>query len=1511
MNFGMTYEQMIFYFNIGVLICIGLGALFGFLRGMFKSTYTLVVNIGLILLGWFLSPIFVRLVLNYDLSTYGLRYNGGVISTINKLLMDLIANSNANLASILVEGSRAMELYNAFVFMVMRIVILLIWLILTATIFKFFTWIIYLIIKPRKYDKSGKKKKKGFLSRLGGAGVGLAHALIVTLLISIPIAGLTSIGSSLMTVVEKIPVEEVSATEAGNYRLLLSNDQIILQQEVPSLDEYQDMILFMKNYRETYSGKIGKLIKIGGVNFDEYVFDEMFSIKAQNTKVKFRHELEVAVNVYDKIMTALNGEALTAEAVMGLDKEILLDILDDLSNLKLIHVAIPIGLEVVVNTNVLQTQFGELTDIINLEDLLEEMATLNYQKEIENLGTAFIDFLDFGIIGASEPVNFWTLGVENVQSVTNSLSEAKMLQVLGDVALAYLTNLPAYEDFLTKNNIEQTDVNLSEIDLIDEIRNFGQIYQAIVDLGINSLDFNTIDLSTVTDEGVNNLSEVIYQSKLFSNNQTTLGKILVGVLPPEFKEVIVVNNFEKADFVSILSLAVVMINANMFSDDSDPLQLLTEDNIEKIATYISQSNLLSSNIEGLLKMLLTSANLPFEINFPEDISWQGETGKKEFKAILNAASLLFESNLLNNPDFKELSDGTMDTNGDGIVDENDQNIIDELASNLSGSKVIRYNLTNIIDQVVNNSGQAISINGFENPDDWTYEQLYSLLRSVKIVLSKENLPQDLFDLTDEELDIILTSTLVTEAIVDEIIKLANPTDGSEATLIVNLEKDDPRWQDSELRNLFKAGKTILGEDGNINDPNSISIDRILGLTENEIDTLVNSVIIVDTAVNKLDELTVAGGSLYNVLYLPTTMTDYHGSNGELKYFLLAAQIIVNENTTPEQGFSDLQTISLKSVIGENQPTILASKIMRETIIANVEKVAHEGTTVRISPELDRTRFDYLEGTWDAELPKLLAGISIFVGEDGDINNMNFEATAFLSLSDQEIVIIGESKVLSYSIVKRLEDERTNEASYLILPNELNPDELAYNEALWYGENGELTRALKALRELGLSDFNSNISLRPIFVEARGEKEEVILASLVVNATIINKIETEATTGSLVGKLIIPDNIVWDKTYVGDVETDKGELRRFLIAIDILLGENELETATFDVEKFFNTEEHPNRQATLLASRLVEASVVNHIDKEMQIGGTLYETLVYPSNFTDNEWYGETGELRRFLKAIEIIIGDNNFTTATFEVDKFLGPDQEDLLASRLVEASVIKQIKETGKLTIPSNENPTRYYYFEDEELVWERTFDEGELRRFLAGVKGLIGSSKFEDFVFDMNNLLDTDFTVVVQSRVLEETLAKMIEDLLASEGVLTNFIKTPVNGFQWFYHATSQNVDLDVRSVRRGELELTPTTNQYSDLLGFLNSIKEMNGTGLNFNFITIENIVACDSEDLSDALWNYSRIMRGSIATMLNEVVKQSPIPEEYKPSFTDDDFQSQQDVKDGLDDLKLIWNTYFGS
>ena len=75
-----------------------------------------------------------------------------------------------------------------------------------------------------------------------------------------------------------------------------------------------------------------------------------------------------------------------------------------------------------------------------------------------------------------------------------------------------------------------------------------------------------------------------------------------------------------------------------------------------------------------------------------------------------------------------MSDGSEDVNEDGVIDEKD-NLIGRLAESFSGSILIRNNLNGIIKEITSGETGELKISTFEDPDEWTREEIEALLLS--------------------------------------------------------------------------------------------------------------------------------------------------------------------------------------------------------------------------------------------------------------------------------------------------------------------------------------------------------------------------------------------------------------------------------------------------------------------------------------------------------------------------------------------------------------------------------------------------------------------------------------------------------------------------------------------------------------------------------------------------------------------------------------------------------------
>ena len=130
-------------------------------------------------------------------------------STIRIMLPDILAHLLPDQADLFVAGSETMAVVYGVVKLALSLALLIVLLVLNATIFKLFPFILWLIIKPRKSNHPldyGRKPKK---HRLLGGLVGAVKGFMALFLVAIPAAGLASIAREAAPLYETIQKVEV------------------------------------------------------------------------------------------------------------------------------------------------------------------------------------------------------------------------------------------------------------------------------------------------------------------------------------------------------------------------------------------------------------------------------------------------------------------------------------------------------------------------------------------------------------------------------------------------------------------------------------------------------------------------------------------------------------------------------------------------------------------------------------------------------------------------------------------------------------------------------------------------------------------------------------------------------------------------------------------------------------------------------------------------------------------------------------------------------------------------------------------------------------------------------------------------------------------------------------------------------------------------------------------------------------------------------------------------------
>ena len=191
--------QYLNYFFLGI---IALCALVGFVRGTLKSGYYMVVSLLIFILGFiFMRPI-VNSLMYMDISFMNNFVPSFVpFETPMQYVSQMILESNPDYAFLFTEGSYSLTLVEGLVGLVLGIVYFILLIVLSFTVFKIISGIVWLIVrkplrkklaKPSGQKKNGKPKyKKNIVSRSIGLGIGAVKGLLYTLLIGFIFAGVS------------------------------------------------------------------------------------------------------------------------------------------------------------------------------------------------------------------------------------------------------------------------------------------------------------------------------------------------------------------------------------------------------------------------------------------------------------------------------------------------------------------------------------------------------------------------------------------------------------------------------------------------------------------------------------------------------------------------------------------------------------------------------------------------------------------------------------------------------------------------------------------------------------------------------------------------------------------------------------------------------------------------------------------------------------------------------------------------------------------------------------------------------------------------------------------------------------------------------------------------------------------------------------------------------------------------------------------------------------------------
>lgn len=1258
---NIPVEQIILILNIVFGLIIFICASIGFLRGTLKSSYFFVASILVFVIGWILmGPISGSLAYT-DLSWLNINIEGIQLENPMQFVGAFVAQEMPDYAFLFEEGSHSLQLMIGVIGLFVKIFYYIGLLIAMVTTFYIIFGVLWLILKKpirklfnRKEASKEGKYKVSIFSRLGGLGIGAAKGLMYTLFIGIIFAGIASISTSMKEAVNE--VDEVAVVCVNDTFTVVELSNTNEEQLSNSLSEYEDIFTLFEGYNKTIPGVVFGSIKFGeyDTSFDEYMFDNIFKIDGKNGDIKIRKELrKVAKALSNDAIKEIMNDGFDINKLYQLNEEDLIELIETLSSLDVVKVLVPVGLEFVAYSELLQNELGsEFEDIQNMiKEKLPELMEINYCQEFKNLGFIFVDVIQ--LLGENisdlKQIDYFNLDQEVINDIFKNLNEMEILEVVAPVTISYLLNMDSIKEAIEKTGFTVEDLGLnSDIDYVDELLTLPNIYEKVVDLGIQRVN-GEIDLTTIDPTKVEALVEALFDSTIVSNAVPVVATTLINTyLPDEYNDIFTKEELEnvnwESEFSPLLSAVAMILKTDLLTteDKVQALVNLDDETVNQLGSYLSKSSIMTDNLNELIETLLYTV-------LHEDIKLDGldkskgeEWNQEEIVALFNVLKQF--SNGLN----LELSDGE----------------IDKLADSMSESIYIKKNLNNIIDALTSGIGFEVAD---LTEEEWTKNEIFVTFKALNIITSfngsgSSTTIEDFLGIGGEKLNIILESKLIKDSLVNLIIDMSQPGESLE---ILKGVYENGQNKDGIQLYYWDATTTFVSS--------TVSSSGILTISPSS-STTEYIIYKNDRYFASTKELTF---DLNNESYIFNSNDEF-----EVKGIIDAGELRKVFNAISKLDVDNIANfnIDLKMVI-ENKDTLLDSYIISETIIGQIRSFDTGADSVIIIPvEFKEDGNGIWQGEY-GELNNIIDALDCIL----DISNSSepvyidslgerLEYLYINNLSDNSDIIL-KSKIISLTLINKI--KQLNNNGLYIQDKYLNNDDLWLNV---YDENGnvseekELSYLIKALGLILSNDSNleaidlyetidSALSIFKNDNEAQEVlKSEIISYTLVNNLKNINVLNDSGyiTTAFSNNNKDINDMDDW-YSYDSNHNPIKKELWNLLKGVTLIIGDQSLlDLNDFSIEMLIENENMKpvyNNSCEIVSSNIavmLDSIVLEEIFSGIasnlcKSGGYLELVINVPS---DVNWYkkdvgtNEEYDLKTFLESFFIIQSAFDYTNCS-------------------------------------------------------------------------------------------------------------------------------------------------------------------------------------------------------------------------------------------------------------------------
>lgn len=1243
------------YFNLAFLSILGLGILFGFLRGFKKSLWSFLIT-AIFMAFFFLT---IDMVVNV-LWTMNMPFLGGLLANVSSDLSG-VSNLAESLPILLgqflpedfastVTNANFLEFTTSIALFAVKLVYTVLYFTVIQVLYRLILWIIRMIISPSK-KKTDKYKSK---NRVLGSVFGLLQGCISLYITLIIFGGVMSIAESVSSI---MPDPNPPTVRQIEYRdeFRSPNASVvemaaIALPDIGGLDEATEMLEGMiegynTNIVVTYQDMI---TMTSPYNPDEqmplnlYLFDSVLSMDYQEEQIAIRAELDVLTNVLGNV---LNSDFYESQDLGDLTGDDIRGIFIDLSESNIITTILPLGVEVA----------AEAFDV-DLDIPVDELYAIEWDVELMQLGEIAATGMDIvnaaGVFNGSLDLTTVTLDGDDIEGLFDALGDSELITLAAYVAIE-----PVLE--MAGDDIQAFVTVPADLDWSAEFQAIGALAGEVLNAGLTVGAVESGDIGTILPLLANIDFTILLDSKIITN---AMINILSGETSIDISEFITVPSGiqwlnEEVGGVTVYGELYNILQAiNALSASASDLDFTSFENLSlnTIAQFTAddinalfKSKILIATVTSYLDDLELGEEFP--IIMPDSVfDVDGYILKTELENVVNAVFMLVNELAcpLDKTACQELGvdiDAIFTLEADDI----DTLLLSDVLSASAGSLIVDLGgdmltvpgsaMTEIfVDEVATDivssaeikaaflAISALGISGIDN------------LEIDPSILSNLALEGQPTVLDTAKSDLLFGSVILNATLSSYLIDFAT---GAEAMVVVPYYAEDDLTvirvvdpvddteyiSQTELTNVLKAVLVL-----DITDFTAVDQLDIGNLIDN-VDILLDSSILHATVSKQLLDLTeLVVVPLNDSAGEPLKITV--GTGEESSIYIAQEELEAAFDALSVLEINDINNIAIDLSILENlavdgEPTVLdtdksdilfSSSIINATLAKYLLDFTEGAEAVVVVPFEDQDGFDIrtidaADGTeyiTELELTNILKAVLVL-----DIQDFNAVDTIDISDILDNVSTLLDSAILHATVSKQLLDM----TEVIVVPtnNELgNPVKVItgpVGDETTFIEKDELEAAFDALSVLNITDINDvaiDISiLNNLAVEGEPtvldtDKSDRLFASAVINAT-LSKYLIDFTAGD--DPFIVVPYIAEDDTVIRVVDPVDGveiiaevELTNILEAVLIL------DIQDFNAVDTLSLAVIIDNMGALLDSSILQASV------SKQLTG-LTEVVVVPTN----------------------------------------------------------------------------------------------------------------------------------------------------------------------------------------------------------------------------------------------------------------------------------------------------------